>query len=312
VRVIVPVVLLLWPVALQSADVRRITNGTNVRLRSAPDTSASIVTEMPVGTELSVLDQGSSADAWFHVRTDDGREGWVLGRLTTSVDAEHYEKTIEAIVEAQMKSHLDIRGTSFAARVQLFDLIERASLRVSEQEAAARFALYRLRSMRDVLLGIPVGEGQSDPYERWVVSHWDDIFLDSPSGVWLVAPEYTLKLHERHRAATAADDIAWFYAGTGGGECEGNLPCYIGRADGSEGEYLRLHPGGRHSDEATANLARFLDAVAKSSDRDTVDCPSFRESLRSLASAITASRSGRGRSARAALKEIADLASICP
>ena len=58
---------------------------------------------MPVGTELSVLDQPGSTDVWFHVRTDEGQEGWVVGRLTTSIDAEHYDETIQAIVEAQLK-----------------------------------------------------------------------------------------------------------------------------------------------------------------------------------------------------------------
>jgi hypothetical protein len=313
VRIVVAVVLVFCSVGLQAADASRITIGTNVRLRSAPNTSAFVVSEVPVGTELSVLEQKGSAEAWLHVRTDDGQEGWVLGRLTAAIDAEHYEKTIEAIVEAQLKSHMDIHGTSFAARVQLFDLIERASPRVHEQESAARFALYRLRSMQDVLQGIPDGAGQHNPYDRWIARHWDDIRNDSPSGLWMVAPEYTLKLHDQHRASKAADDIAWFYVtAPGPGECEGNLPCYVGRANGAEGEYLRLQPGGSHTDEAIANIAKFLKSLLGSSDRAAVDCPSFREELQSLGAAIHASGAARTQSAMVALKEIAELGAICP
>ena len=54
------------------------TNGTNVRVRSAPEVTAPILFELPLGTELLEIDRSNSEDPWFHVRTDDGRGGWVL------------------------------------------------------------------------------------------------------------------------------------------------------------------------------------------------------------------------------------------
>jgi hypothetical protein len=237
----------------------------------------------------------------------------LLGRLTTSIDAEHYVETIQAIAEAQLRSHSDIRGTTFAARVQLFNLIERTSGKVNELEASARFALYRLRSLRDAFDGIPFGGNRRDPYDRWLLEHWDAGFYNEPAGAWMVDPEYILRIHEQFRGTTAADDIAWFRVTNGaGGECEGYLACYIGRTDGLQGEYLRLHPRGRHSDEATAKIAEFLAALGNSYDRDALDCPSFRMSLESLASAVSSSSAAGRPSAVAVLKRIAELSALCP
>ncbi len=312
-HILVAVILLLCSVDLRAADARRITTGSNVRLRSAPDTTASIVTEMPVGTELSVLDQATSIEAWFHVRNDEGQEGWVVGRLTTSIDAEHYDDTIQAIVGAQLKDHSEITGTSFAARVQLLNLIERTSRRISEPEASARFALYRLRSMRDTFDGIPFGGNERDPYRGWLMEHWDAGFYNEPAGAWIVDPKHVLKIHEQYRGTNTADDIAWFYVANGfPGECEGYVPCSFGWKDGLEGEYLRLHPDGRHRDEALTSIAKFLDALGSAHDRDDLACPSLREPLRSLASAIMASSSGGKPSAVIALKRIAELSALCP
>src|SRR5262249_1163380 len=81
-----------------AADARAMTNGSNVRLRRAPEITASIDVELPLGTELLVLGRSNAADPWLRVRTDAGREGWVLGRLTTSVESDHYEQTVETIV----------------------------------------------------------------------------------------------------------------------------------------------------------------------------------------------------------------------
>src|SRR5882724_4982521 len=69
-----------------AADERRIAHASNVRLRIAPSTTTSTFAELPVGTELVVLDRTSGPDPWYHVKIDDGRDGWVLGRLTRPFD----------------------------------------------------------------------------------------------------------------------------------------------------------------------------------------------------------------------------------
>jgi Bacterial SH3 domain len=94
----------------------RITNASTVRLRNAPSTTAAIAAKLSLGTELVVLERTNQADLWYHVRTDDGRHGWVLGSLTTPFDHEHPNEAIESIVLERLSSGVRMRGTTFFTR----------------------------------------------------------------------------------------------------------------------------------------------------------------------------------------------------
>jgi hypothetical protein len=301
----------------QAANARLMTNGTNVRVRSAPEVTASILFELPLGAELLQIDRSNSEDPWFHVRTDDGREGWVLGRLTTSIDADRYDDTVEALVAAQLARHSEMTGTSFAARVQLFDLIERMSRKPNAREAHARFALYRLRSMRDVLLGVPFRGAGRDPYRVWIAEHNEAARYDEPGGTWMVDPAYVLKVHDEYRGTATADEIAWFYVQNGRyGECEGDVPCYVSWTNDLDGLYLRTYPHGRHSDDSNAQIAEVLNAVMDNLQAfplvlaefdPKTRCAELRLALDPLAEAVTASASPHTADALAAIDRFAKL-----
>jgi hypothetical protein len=300
-----------------AADARLMTNGTNVRVRSAPEVTAPILFELPLGTELLQIDRSNSGDSWFRVRTDAGREGWVLGRLTTSIDADRYDDTVETLVVAQLKRHSAMTGTSFAARVQLFDLIERMSRKLNRREANARFALYRLRSMRDVLLGVPFRGAGRDPYRAWIAKHNDAARYDEPGGTWMVDPAYMLKVHDEHRATATADEIAWFYVQNGRyGECEGDVPCYVSWTNDLDGLYLRTYPHGHHSDDSNAQIAEVLNGVMDNLQAfplvlaefdPKTRCGELQLALDPLAAVVTASASLHQAKALAAIDRFAKL-----
>jgi hypothetical protein len=302
-----------------ASDERRITNASSVRLRSAPVTSASIAAELPLGTELIALERRDAADPWYRVQSDDGRNGWVLGRLTTSLDPGRRDQTIESIVLGRLSRRSPVTGDgeSFSTRLQLFDLIERTAARLNDREAQARFALYRLRSLNDVALGVPFGRGDSDPYRPWIRAHREEVAYNEPGGSWMVNPSHVIQTHEKHPDTAAADDIAWFLVTNGvGGECEGDVPCYIDRQNQLNGRYLRSHPHGRHVDESNADLARRLNGimdnlrtfplVLQEFDPGT-RCGELRTSLDPLVAAVTASTSARKAEALAATDRFAQL-----
>jgi hypothetical protein len=295
----------------------RITNASTVRLRSAPSNTASITAELSLGTELVVLERTTQAELWYHVRTDDGRNGWVLGSLTAPFDRDHLDEAIESIVVERLSSGLQIEGTTFSTHLQLFDLIERTAERLNEREAQARFALYRLRSMNNAFRNVPFRRGDSDPYRAWIREHQDAARYNEPAGQWMVNPSYVMQIHEKYRAATAADDIAWFFVENGlYGECEGDVPCYVTWQNALNGEYLRLYPRGRHADESNADIARRLNAVMDTfrgfplmlnEFNHNTWCGELHMSLDPLLAAVTTSTSVRKADALAAIDRFAQL-----
>jgi hypothetical protein len=304
-----------------AADERRITNAANVRLRSSSSTDAPIAAELPLGTELVVLGQTNAAQPWYHVKADDGREGWVLGSLTTSIDPGRREQTIESIVETRLRS-----GGNFAARVQLFDLIERAAAGLSDREAQGRYALHRLLAFNNIFKSVPSGVGDrevetrqpgAEPYGGWIRAHLDAARYNEPGGSWMVDPDYAQAVHDRHRGTAVADDIAWFYVTNGlFGECEGSVPCYVAWESQLNGWYLKSHPRGAHTDESNADVAYRLNgamnnllqfpAVLAEFDPKT-SCGELHASLEPLTAAVTASTSTKKSEALAALDRYAKL-----
>jgi hypothetical protein len=55
--------------------------GLPLRLRSGPSLSASVIDRLQPGSQMTLGDGPRNADghAWWHIRTDDGKQGWVAG-----------------------------------------------------------------------------------------------------------------------------------------------------------------------------------------------------------------------------------------
>jgi len=56
--------------------------GMNLRMRSGAGLEHGVLGSLPPGTAMTLLDGPQSADnySWWHIRTSDGREGWVAGQ----------------------------------------------------------------------------------------------------------------------------------------------------------------------------------------------------------------------------------------
>ena len=63
--------------------------GLPLRLRSGPSLSGSIIDRLQPGSQMTLQDGPRNADghAWWHIRTTNGKEGWVAGEdLRTQPD----------------------------------------------------------------------------------------------------------------------------------------------------------------------------------------------------------------------------------
>jgi len=77
----VAVFLAMWMVSSWSwAEVRYVTDRCEITLRSGQSTGHKIISMLPSGTRLSVLQTGTKG--YSRVKTSAGKEGWVLGRMT--------------------------------------------------------------------------------------------------------------------------------------------------------------------------------------------------------------------------------------
>ena len=312
----VTVALALAHVGTASAQ-SRITTAATVRLRSAPSTIAAIAAELSLGTELVELERTNQAEPWYRVRTSDGLEGWVLGSWTAPLDRAHLNEAAELIVVARLSTDLNVRSTTFSTHLQLFDLIERTAARLNDRDAQARFALYRLRAMKNAFENVPFGQGNSDPYRDWIRARQDAARYDEPGGRWMVDPAYVMQIHNRYRDSGVADDVAWFFVENGlFGECEGDVPCYVWSQNALNGEYLRLHPNGRHVDESNAQVALALNAELDNllgypeklrEFNSKARCGELHTSLDPLVAAVVGSTSVRKANALAAIERFVRL-----
>ena len=63
--------------------------GLPLRLRSGPSLSGDVIDRLPPGSKMTLQDGPRNADghAWWHIRTEDGKQGWVAGEdLRTQPD----------------------------------------------------------------------------------------------------------------------------------------------------------------------------------------------------------------------------------
>ena len=71
----VVLLLVLSVLAGQAAAETAVVTGKGVNVRSGPGANYDIVTTVTGGTEMECLDDGEGS--WLHVRTPDGKEGYV-------------------------------------------------------------------------------------------------------------------------------------------------------------------------------------------------------------------------------------------
>jgi hypothetical protein len=296
-QALIPVaVSLILPSLVFAQDAGRLTAASNVRVRAEPVESAAVVVTLPLGTSLVGVETGGEDRTWLRVRTGDGKEGWVLLRLTKRFEAEHRLDVIEQIAADRVAR----KGDSFAARAEVVDLVERTIAETTDAERAGRLALLWIQAMRATAASLPARHRLTGAPAAWVEAQKSAVWWNEVGANWMLSLDALQELHQQHRTTSSADAIAWSMVENGlGGECEGYLPCYVERANLLEGEYLRRHPNGRRVDDAVAAVEKatafWLTRIDKpDSFSPDKDCDELKESLLPLRAAVAATKaSGR-------------------
>jgi SH3 domain protein len=70
----------IFPISYSSAEDIYVTGVTNITMRTGPGVDHKIVRMLKSGTKLEIVEH---KEDWSHVRTIDGKQGWVLSRFLT-------------------------------------------------------------------------------------------------------------------------------------------------------------------------------------------------------------------------------------
>jgi hypothetical protein len=267
----------------------RLVGAANVTIRQGPSAQAAAVVSLPLGTEVRQAGDNDLDKTWVHITTPDGREGFVLARLTRPLDPFWTWQTHEQLIVER----LGRKGDGFPAAVELVSYIERIADTFSDPDGRARIDLYRLKALQLALAAVPSGR-RREPSNSWLTRYEDWAAYDEPGGRWMLRNDAIWKVHDAHARSPLADEIAWLSVTNGlGGECEGYLPCYFGARNALQGEYLRRHPTGVHVMEAVAAIgstARLFHVPADEGSayrfERAADCAPLTRELDALESAI--------------------------
>lgn len=271
------ILILAWLVAVRGSalgaiiDVQsdraaeRITIVSNARLRMSPQATEEEVARLPLGTIVLVLDQsaakekiGSIEDFWYHVKTADGKSGWLFGGLTTPFSTTGREEIYRHIAAERLKT----ARKDFFEQVDLFKFLTRAIAEVKAPVISAELELSQLIALSNSLRAIPFNQRPREPrqpYASWVKLHEAHIVYSDPAGMWLVKSERFWELEKKYHALPIGERITWTAAQNElPGECEGFIHCYFARMSMREGTYLKLHPNGAHAGEAISKIDELL------------------------------------------------------
>ncbi len=248
----------------------RIITGSAIRLRSAPQTTASEVTRLSIGTlvkEIGKSDKkekiGQQEDFWYQVVLADGKQGWVFGGFAEAFEESKKGQIYTKLIDDRLKAK-----TSFSDQVDLVNFLERTIKEVKTPEVIAELELGYLLALRQSVHSIPVDKQSDAQYKNWLKKHESKLVYSEPSGEWEIQSEQLWNLQKKYSSLAVGEKIAWEASqNTLPGECEGYLPCYISILGLTSASYLQLYPTGAHSQEALKTIADEIDTYVEDMDK---------------------------------------------
>ena len=313
--IFVPTFCLISTVTVRAGtqtDATRITSATNVTLRAMPAADATVIAQLPLGTELVDAGPAGLDKTWVRVRLADSREGWLLATMTRPLDPVWRWPTFDKIIS----DRLGRKGDAFPAAAELLAFIERVAPEYTDPDGRGRIELARLRAMASAAASLPRNAQRREPYAGWLAARKGDVVYDEPGGRWLVAGPTIWETHARQSATTSADDMAWFAVTTGvPSDCEGHITCYLDVHNRLHGEYLRRHPFGKRAAEAVSMIKGTADIVTapmKSGAAYALDKKSECRNLTTTVDALTGALQGtRGPDRDAAIASLGRVRDLC-
>ena len=241
----------------QVADRQFVVLGSGVACRTAPSLSGAVVERLNVADLRNRAPGEFAAPDWVPVEIAGGRVCFVSHRLVTEFDADFPERAVIAIVESTARLTGRIPFDRMAAVHTLFE----NRWQGIAVDGSAEMELIELQMLESTAHAIDVfgGDLRRADVAAWLDRHERRLTYNEIGGRWSVEPEWFWALHDRYRDDPLADRIARTASRRDPrGECEGYVPCYIGRMLYGEFEYLRRHPEGAYVPEMLQSILDYL------------------------------------------------------
>lgn len=238
----------------------------SVPVRSQANPSAATISNVKLGTILKVTEKNP---AWYKVQYSAGGKsetGWISANAVNDLNAAAKQELYRQIVERNYKPQMD-----FESSAEFYEFTSRVGRELDETEKSAEIELKRLMALRVALKTIPADRRETAPYKDFLKAREKEIVYNEPAGQWLVVSNEFWNLHEKYKKLPVSDIIAWEAANNPlPGECQGYVNCYLFDMRMRFGEYLNLHPNGKHSAEALKNMTDYLSPIVADTAQKTV------------------------------------------
>jgi Bacterial SH3 domain len=250
------------PAATPAAGAQKvIVNTTSARVRSEASTASSELKRLKLGTVLSVVDKTKGAAPWYKVQMPAGSKvssGWMSSTVVSEFDPGKAETIYTQLTTKNLKK----TGMSFTDSAEVYEFLAGVVPDVKNGPLAAELGLKKFQALASALDAIPIMKADNAPYKDFTATHDEEIVYSEPAGQYFVRADKIWDLRKKHAKSPLADEIAWAAARTNlPGECEGYVPCYLYLFRETDGEYLNLHPFGKHAPEALKNLITYLQPI---------------------------------------------------
>jgi hypothetical protein len=260
----------------------RITTASNVKVRSAPNTSGEEVMKLGIGSVFEAREPSlekdkiaGKEDYWYRVGgLPDGKDGWVFGGFTMAFDATKRAEIYKQIAGERLK----IEQPTYSDTADLFRFLSAAVKEMKTPNDAAALELAKLLALHRAATAIPIDKQEQEPFKSWIKTNEASLLYSEPAGSWFLRSNLLWNLHKKYATLPLAERIAWEAAQNPvGGECEGYVPCHIGRINITTGQYLKLYPQGTHKDEALNQIAEEAKGLIEYADNSQNDKPTADE-----------------------------------
>jgi hypothetical protein len=198
---------------------------------------------------------GGMEDFWYHVRTEDGKSGWVFGGLTATFFPASREEIYLRIATERLKT----ARQDFFEQVDLYKFLTRAIAEIKTPTITAELELSQLLALSNSLRAIPHPREPQQLYSSWLQINEADIVYSEPAAIWLLKLGRFWELEKKYHALPIGERIAWTASQYElPGECEGDIPCLFAVTRMREGKYLELYPNGAHAGEIVSQMNELL------------------------------------------------------